>query len=92
MDALQTAVVSLADSFQTNTGEDLIAINARHAHALEQAKASLESATEKLAAKIDTELVASDLRSALEAFGEISGKIDHEKVLDQLFATFCIGK
>jgi tRNA modification GTPase len=39
-----------------------------------------------------SELVASDLRSALEAFGEISGKIDNEKVLDRLFATFCIGK
>jgi tRNA modification GTPase len=38
------------------------------------------------------ELLASDLRGALEAFGEIAGKIDHERVLDQLFATFCIGK
>jgi tRNA modification GTPase len=32
------------------------------------------------------------LRGAADAFGEISGKIDNEKVLDRLFATFCIGK
>ena len=38
------------------------------------------------------ELLASDLRGALDAFGEISGRIDHERVLDELFAAFCIGK
>ena len=38
------------------------------------------------------ELVASDLRGALDAYAQISGKIDNERVLDQLFASFCIGK
>ena len=85
-------IVQLADSFQSQTGEELIAINARHARALGQAKDNLESARLKLTEKTASELVASDLRSALEAFGEISGKIDNEKVLDRLFATFCIGK
>jgi tRNA modification GTPase len=70
----------------------VIAINARHARALGQAKANLESARQKLSDKTASELVASDLRGALEAFGEIAGKIDNEKVLDRLFATFCIGK
>jgi tRNA modification GTPase len=36
--------------------------------------------------------MASDLRGALDAFGQISGKVDNEKILDQLFASFCIGK
>jgi tRNA modification GTPase len=92
LDALQAAIVRLADSFQNQTGEELIAINARHARALGQAKDNLESARLKLTEHTASELVASDLRSALEAFGEISGKIDNEKVLDRLFATFCIGK
>jgi tRNA modification GTPase len=38
------------------------------------------------------ELLASDLRGALDALGEISGKVDNERMLDQLFASFCIGK
>jgi len=92
LDTLQAVIVRLADSFQSQTGEELIAINARHARALGQAKDSLESARLKLTEKTASELVASDLRGALEAFGEISGKIDNEKVLDRLFATFCIGK
>jgi tRNA modification GTPase len=52
----------------------------------------LESARSKLPEERQKELMASDLRGALEAFGRISGKIDNEKMLDRLFASFCIGK
>ena len=91
-DSFHVEIARLTDSFQTLCGDELIAISARHAHALEQASACLDSAGLKLSANLATELVASDLRGALDAFGQISGKIDHEKVLDQLFASFCIGK
>lgn len=92
LETLEAAVVRLAETFHVETGDELIAINTRHAHALEQAKAGLVSAGEKLSANESSELVASDLRVALEAFGQVSGKIDNEKILDQLFASFCIGK
>ena len=91
-DELRRRIIALADSFQITTGDELIAINARHAHALEQARQGLAAAADKVRDNVSTELVASDLRSALDAFGEISGKVDNEQVLDQLFATFCIGK
>jgi tRNA modification GTPase len=92
LETLQVAVAKLAESFQVNVGDDLIAINARHSHSLEQARVCLEAARTKLDENNFSELVASDLRGALESFGHISGKIDNEKMLDQLFATFCIGK
>lgn len=92
LEELRARISALADSFQVNTGEDLVAINARHAHALDQARQCLDSATAKLREHGSTELVASDLRGALDAFGQISGKVDNEQVLDRLFATFCIGK
>ena len=38
------------------------------------------------------ELAAEDLRAALEALGEVVGRIDSEAVLDKVFAGFCIGK
>lgn len=85
-------IARLVDAFGSDTGNEVIAINARHAHGLAQATASLDSAVQKLTDKIASELVASDLRNALDAFGQISGKIDHERILDQLFASFCIGK
>jgi tRNA modification GTPase len=91
-DSFHVEIAKIADSFQSGCGEESIVINARHAHSLEQANRCLDSAAQKMSASVPTELVASDLRGALEAFGQISGKIDHEKVLDQLFASFCIGK
>lgn len=39
-----------------------------------------------------TELRAEDLRQAAHALGRISGRIDPEDVLDQVFGRFCIGK
>jgi tRNA modification GTPase len=92
MDRLTLAISERADRFQVTLGEDLVAISARHATALSRALAGLKAAQEKLAARGATELLASDLRGALDAYGEISGKIDNERMLDQLFATFCIGK
>ncbi len=38
------------------------------------------------------ELVAEELRSAADALGRITGRIDAEEVLGQIFGRFCIGK
>jgi len=92
IDTLVTQITQLADSFRPASQEDTIAINARHADALARSRTGLEAALEKLRTDGPVELLASDLRGTLEAFGEIIGKVDNERMLDQLFATFCIGK
>ena len=89
---LQDIIATLAESYRVETGDELIAINARHAHALGIAQACCASAVEKIRHAEFSELISSDLRVALDAFGQISGKIDNERMLDQLFASFCIGK
>jgi tRNA modification GTPase len=91
-DELEAAVVRHAESFRADQGEDLVAINARHAVALNQATRDLQMALDKVGSRAPLELLASDLQGALDAFGEIAGRIDNELVLDRLFATFCIGK
>ena len=92
LEELSAAIVRCADSFQKEAGNDQIAINARHANALIQARRCLADALAKLAENGPIELLASDLRGALAAYGEISGKVDNERMLDALFSTFCIGK
>lgn len=64
---------------------------ARHRHALEEARASLEAA---LAGWSDqgAELTAEDLRLAARAVGRITGRVDVEDLLDVIFSDFCIGK
>jgi tRNA modification GTPase len=38
------------------------------------------------------ELVAEDVRLAARALGRLTGRIDVEDVLGEIFASFCIGK
>ena len=91
-DELVAAIVRHAESFRQEQGEDMVAINARHATALRQATEHLRAAIENLSRNGPAELLASDLRAVLDAFGDIAGRIDNERVLDRIFANFCIGK
>jgi tRNA modification GTPase len=92
LEELKRALVRQADSLSVNPAGEGVAINARHAEALGRARESLARALQNLAAAGPAELLASDLREALEALGDISGRYDNERMLDRLFASFCIGK
>lgn len=85
-------IVTLVDQAAGEQGAEAIAINARHAEALARARSGLADAIEKLGSGAPIELLASDLRGALEGYGDIGGRIDNERMLDYLFSTFCIGK
>lgn len=69
-----------------------VAINARHGDCLRRALAACDAARQALVQNLAPEFVAEDLRTALQAFGEIIGRTDTERILDAVFATFCIGK
>ncbi len=89
---LEAATVALIESHRKDPGPELVAINSRHAHDLGDCKSSLKIALAKLEDGQPDEFLAADLRVALEALGRIGGKIDNERMLDKLFAAFCIGK
>ncbi len=92
IDALGAAVSAAAERYSVVQGEETIAINARHADALRRAEASLAQASETLRTQGAIELISSDIREGLNALGEIAGRVDNDRMLDHLFATFCIGK
>ena len=91
---LEEKIAELVDRERLKIDGDLIAINARHATDLTEATRCLAFAEAKLsdAGVAPDELMASDLRSALDALGRIGGRVDHERILDKLFSSFCIGK
>lgn len=67
---------------------DAVITRERHRIALDAAYQAIGRGMEQL----ETELLAEDIRLAARAIGRISGRIDVEDVLDQLFSAFCIGK
>ena len=69
-----------------------VMINSRHQDALNRARAATLRTVEALRAEQTLELVAMDLRIAVNAVGEIVGKTTTEDLLDMIFSQFCIGK
>ena len=67
-------------------------INSRHQTALDRACAAAQRAAKALREDQTLELVAMDLRIAVNAVGEIVGKTTTEDLLDTIFSHFCIGK
>jgi len=92
LDELRRRLILLIDENYSTQDEDLILVNARHSAALAELRGCLESALEKFDSGGEPELIASDMRGALDAIGSILGRIDNEDMLDVLFANFCIGK
>ena len=69
-----------------------VMINARHQDALRRTRVGLEQSLAALRAAANLELVAMDLRIAVNAVGEVVGKTSTEDLLDSIFSQFCIGK
>jgi tRNA modification GTPase len=69
-----------------------VMINSRHQDALNRARTATRRTLEALRADATLELVAVDLRIAVNAVGEIVGKTATEDLLDSIFRQFCIGK
>ena len=52
----------------------------------------LDLKREILSAGESPEFAAVDLRIALDAIGEVAGKVETEELLGEIFGRFCIGK
>jgi tRNA modification GTPase len=83
---------SIESAVQQPNATDGVVVNARHASALGEACDSLELAAQKMKDDDLSELIASDLRTAVESIGKVVGKVDNDRMLDSLFKQFCIGK
>ncbi len=69
-------------------GTARLTLNRRHRRSLSAARSALA----RTAGQTDAELVAADLRDALDALGAVTGSVTPDDVLGRVFSTFCIGK
>lgn len=69
-----------------------IVINQRHRECLQRAAGGLENAKLQLSQGNGPEFAAVDLRDALDGIGDVTGRVDTEEILGEIFGKFCIGK
>jgi len=69
------------------------AIRTRHATAIVRAVAALERARIEVTLGAERlELAAEELRASIRALDSLVGRVDVENILDEIFASFCLGK
>ncbi len=77
---------------ELTSGEGVLLSRARHLQHVVAALESLRRARQSLEAGMDHEIIALDLREALDALGEIVGQVTTNDILHRIFAEFCVGK
>ena len=92
MDELKAEIVKLITGGRVIPSDPSVAINLRHRDALRRALESLSYAMDSIGRGEPPELIAVDLRGALNCLGEIVGAVTSEEILDRIFSQFCIGK
>ena len=91
IDALRQALRNTVDTEGLYRGEVVVS-NMRHFEALSRAHHDIEAALRALELGISEELLAEDIRSAITALAEITGRITSDDILRNIFSHFCIGK
>jgi tRNA modification GTPase len=100
LDALKDKILTLSmtKTYKTQLGSPfdespgVIVTNVRHKIAIDTAVAALNNGASLLRAEMPLEIVAVEMRDALDRLGEIVGAVTTEDILNRIFSEFCIGK
>ncbi len=92
LDELRKTIVNYVLEGEIDLTSSNIAPNLRHKEALTDAADFFRSAAHIMEAEGPLEIVALELKSGLDALGEIIGETTSEDVLNSIFSQFCLGK
>lgn len=74
------------------SSDSSIMINERHFASLTNVNTSINNVKKNIKNKSNIDLLALDIKYALNHLGEITGEISNEEILGNIFSKFCIGK
>jgi tRNA modification GTPase len=94
MDDLRNAMVEtvLRDGSEGSLSLEPVGPNLRQQQALKQALGFFAASLKGTSEEVPLEIIALELKSGLDALGEIIGETTNEDVLDAVFSQFCLGK
>ncbi|HHB81125.1 MAG TPA: tRNA uridine-5-carboxymethylaminomethyl(34) synthesis GTPase MnmE [Aliiroseovarius sp.] len=90
---LDALVGKISAALQVKSSGAGLATRERHRDALVRAAGYLDAALATLAHGPDaSDVAAEEIRSAIRALNSLIGQVDVENLLDEIFASFCLGK
>ena len=89
MDCLRERLDALC--FGESATEGSLALNVRHVQAVNEAREAMRRAADRVLAGAP-ELLALELREALDHLGGVIGRVSPDDLLGRIFSTFCLGK
>jgi len=92
LETLEQAIVETTLSGQVTVSEAPVVTSPRHKEALTRALDHVNAAYDAHRDRQLPDLVAIDVRAAVNALGEITGQTASEDLVEAIFGTFCIGK
>ncbi len=91
IETLKSELLTYVESLKSDES-NVIITNQRHFESLQKSLESVKRVQQAVSQSFHTELLAYELRYALEYLGEISGEFTNDEVLGNIFSKFCIGK
>lgn len=92
VDAVRMLIRNKYDEMGAKNSEEVLITNARHYHAVSQAKKSLDMALDGISQHLPIDLLACVLRSVADSLAQITGDEVSEELVNEIFSRFCIGK
>ncbi|MEO0988303.1 MAG: tRNA uridine-5-carboxymethylaminomethyl(34) synthesis GTPase MnmE [Cyanobacteria bacterium J06639_14] len=92
IDALEQTILKTIQADKLLAKNLEVTVNQRQAAALTRAHAALQQVKATIANQLPLDFWTIDLRTAIQALGEITGDEVTESILDEIFSRFCIGK
>lgn len=76
-----------------NVGNNSIVLtNTRHINAIRKGLSHLTQALDSLQSGLNLDLISIDIKNIWLSLGDITGNSDNERIIDDIFSKFCVGK
>lgn len=93
IDAMEDEIYNhIVDGSIEDSSQKITITNVRHKSALEKTKQYVENMFETINLGLPMDLLAVDIKGALDSLSEVTGEISSEDLLDHIFSNFCVGK
>ena len=89
---LEAALIQKVPGMGEGSAGGAVIDSLRQKQLLDRALAALDQVRQGVALSIPLDMIALDLKDALDALGEITGEVTTVDVLDRMFSSFCVGK